>query len=60
MGSLLTIELAVADVADDNDADGNAEGDDSMGSQREREMKKSSERKLKDGGGRRLAPIALH
>ena len=30
VGSLLAIELAVADVADDNDTNGNAEGDDSM------------------------------
>jgi hypothetical protein len=28
--SLPTIELAVADVADDDDVNGNAEGDDSM------------------------------
>jgi len=48
--SVLTAEVAAADGANDNDADGNAEGDDSIVGQWERRLRRSSKRGLKDWG----------
>jgi hypothetical protein len=60
--SVLTAEVAVADGADDNDDDGNAEGDGSIVSQWERRLRRSrsSKRGLKDWERRRLALVAVH
>ena len=60
MDSVLTAELAAADGADDNDADGNAERDDSMVGQRGRRLRRSSKRGLEGLGRRRLALVAVH
>ena len=60
MDSVLTARVTAADGADDNDADGNAEGDGSMVEQRERRLRRSSKRGLKDWEKRQLALVAVH
>jgi hypothetical protein len=55
-----TAEVAAADGADDNDADGNAEADDSMVGQWEQSMGRSRKQGLKDWERRRLALVAVH
>lgn len=57
---LITAEVAAADGADDNDADGNAEGDGSMVGQWERRLRRSKKGRLKDWKRRRLAHVAVH
>jgi hypothetical protein len=51
--SVPTAEVAAADVADDNDANGSAEGDDGMVGQWERKLRRTSKRELKDWERRR-------
>jgi hypothetical protein len=60
VGSVLTAEVAAADGAGDNDADGSAEGDDNIGGQYERRLRRSSKRGLKDWERRRLAVVVVH
>jgi len=59
---VLTAEVTAADGTDDNDANGNAEGDNSMVGWWERRLRRSrsSKRGLKDGERRRLALVAVH
>jgi len=52
--SVLTAEVAAADGADDNDADGNAEGDDSMIGQWERTKFEEVEQARTEGLGEAL------
>ncbi len=60
MDSVPTAEVAAADGADDNDAEGNAEGDGIMGGQWERRLRRSSKLGLMDWERRRLALVAPH
>lgn len=59
MDSVLTAEVAAAGSADDDDAEGKAEGDNSIVSQRERRLRRLSKRGLKDWERRRVGRVAV-
>ena len=59
MDSVLTAEVAAAGSADDDDAEGKAEGYNSIVSQWERWLRRSSERGLKDWERRRVGHVAV-